>query len=68
MGEITKKVQERRMKWCGHVERRDDHYEGRRAMVMKVQGRRKRGKPKRRWLDNVNDDIKEKGRSADHDV
>ena len=34
-------------------------------MVMKVQGRRKRGRPKRRWLDKVKDDIKEKGLSAD---
>ena len=33
---------------------------------MKVQGRRKRGRPKRRWLDKVKDDIKEKGLSADH--
>ena len=32
---------------------------------MKVQGRRKRGKPKRRWLEKVKDDIKEKGLSAD---
>ena len=31
---------------------------------MKVQGRRKRGRPKRRWLDKVKD-IKEKGLSAD---
>ena len=32
---------------------------------MEVQWRRKRGRPKRRWLDNVKDDIKEKGLSAD---
>ena len=31
---------------------------------MKVQGRRKRGRSKRRWLDKVNDDIKEKVLSA----
>ena len=61
VGEITKKVQERRLKWYGHVMRREEHYVGRRAMVMKVQGRRKRGRPKRRWLDKVKDDIKEKG-------
>ena len=36
------------------------HYAGRRAMEMKAQGRRNRGRPKRRWLDKVNDDIKEK--------
>ena len=38
---------------------------GRRAMVMKVQGRRKRGRPKRRWFDKVKEDIKDKGLSAD---
>ena len=34
-------------------------------MEMKVQGRRKRERPRRRWLDKVKDDIKEKGLSAD---
>ena len=60
-----KKVQERRLKWYRHVMRREEHYVGRRAMVMKVQGRRKRGRPKRRWLVKVKDDIKQKGLSAD---
>ena len=45
--------------------RREEHYVGRSAMVMKVQGRRKRGRHKRRWMDKVKDDIKEKGLSAD---
>ena len=65
MGENTKKVQERRFRWNGHVMRREEHYVGRRAMVMKVQGRRKRGRPKRIWLDKVKDDIIENGLSAD---
>ena len=30
---------------------------------MKVQERRNRGKPKRRWLDSVRDGIREKGMS-----
>ena len=34
-------------------------------MEIKVHGRRRRGMPKRRWLDRVKDDIKEKGLSAD---
>ena len=65
VGEITKKVQERRLKWYGHVLIREEHYVGRRAMKMKVQGRRKRGRPKRRWLDKANDYNKENGLSAD---
>ena len=65
VGENTNKVQERRFKWYGHVMRREEHYVGRRAMVMKVQWRRKRGRPKRRWLDKVKDDIIDNGLSAD---
>ena len=45
--------------------RREEHYVGRRTMEMKVQGRRNRGRPKRRWLDKVKDDIKAMGLSAD---
>ena len=48
VGEITKKVQKKRLKWCGHEMRREEHYVGRKAMVMKVQGRMKRGRPGRR--------------------
>ena len=65
VGKIAKKVQERMLKWYGHVMRREEHCVGRRAMAMKVQGRRKRGRLKRRWMDRVKDDIKEKGLSAD---
>ena len=54
--EITKKVQERRLKRYGNVMRGEEHYVGR-TVQMKVQGRRKRERPKRRWLDKVKDDI-----------
>ena len=56
MVEMAKKVQERRLKWYGHVLRRDKRYIGGRAMEMKVQGRKKRDRPKRRWLDRAWDD------------
>ena len=65
VGEITKKVQERRLKWYGRVMKREEHCVGRRAMEMKVQVRRKRGRPTRRWLDKVEDDIKQNGLSVD---
>ena len=51
VGAISKKVQERRLKWYGLVMRRDVHYVGRRAIGMKVQRRRKRERPKRRLRD-----------------
>ena len=65
VGEITKNGHERRLKWYGHVMRRGEHCVGRRATEVYVQGRRNRGRHKRRWLDKVKDDIKEKGLSAD---
>ena len=36
VGEITKKVQGRMLKWYEHVMRREEHYVGRRAVVIKV--------------------------------
>ena len=41
------------MKWYGHVLRREDEYVGKRVMVMDVPGKRRRGRPKRRWLDSI---------------
>ena len=57
MGEISRKVQERRLKWYGHVTRREEDYVGGRAVEMEVQGRRTGGRHKRRWLDCVSGDI-----------
>ena len=58
--EISKKVQERRLQWYGHTMRKDEDYVGKRAMEVQVPGRRNRVRPKRRWLDSVKVDLKEK--------
>ena len=39
VGEISKKVQESRLKWYGHVSRREDEYVGKRVMGMEVPGK-----------------------------
>ena len=59
--EISKKVQERRLQWYGHVMRRDEDYVGRRVLEMEVQGRRRPGRPRRRWMDSVKEDLSERG-------
>ena len=48
-----KKVQESRLKWYGHVLRREQEYVAKRVMVMAVPVKRMRGRQKRRWLDNI---------------
>ena len=46
VGELSKKVQESRLKWYGHVLRREEEYVGKRVMVMEMLGERRRGRPK----------------------
>ena len=60
MGEISKKQQESRLKWYGHVLRREYEYVGKRVMAMEVPGKRRRGRPKRRWLDSIRNDLSER--------
>ena len=46
--EINKKIQERKLRWYGHIMRRDDNYPTKRAMEMLVEGRRRRGRLRKR--------------------
>ena len=48
VGEISKNVQENRLKWYLHELRREDEYVGKRVMAMEVPGNRRRGRPTRR--------------------
>ncbi|KAI5751754.1 hypothetical protein M8J77_010552 [Diaphorina citri] len=64
--EVTKKTQERRLQWYGHVMRRDREYVGKRVRQIQVEGRRTRGKPKKKWEHCVNKDLEEKGLSEEN--
>ena len=55
------KMSEDRLRWYGLVMRRDQEYVGRKMMEMELPGKRRRGRPKRRFLDVVKEDIKEFG-------
>ncbi|XP_068207502.1 uncharacterized protein [Palaemon carinicauda] len=59
--EISKKVQEGTLRWYGHLMRRDEDHVGRHTIEMEVQGRRRRGRPWKRWRDCVRGDSQEKG-------
>ncbi|KAI5090197.1 hypothetical protein C0J45_20332, partial [Silurus meridionalis] len=50
-------VREARLRWFGHVQRRDMDYIGRRMLRMEPPGRRKRGRPRRRFMDVVREDM-----------
>ena len=47
------------MVWYGHVMRRNQEYVGRKIMEVEFPGKRKRWRPKRRFLDVVKEDRRE---------
>ena len=54
-------MREGRLKWYEQVMKRDQEYVGRKMMEMELLGKRKRGRPKRRFLDILKEDMGEVG-------
>ena len=60
VGRFGEKTREARLlRWYGHVQRKDYGYIGRRMLRMELQGKRKRRRPKRRFMDVVKEDMAE---------
>ena len=51
----------RRMRWAGHVARMGEPREVYRVFMGKPEGRRPRGRPRLRWVDNIRMDLQEVG-------
>ena len=58
---LRMKMREGRLRWYGHVMRRDQECVGRKMMEIKLSGKRRRGRPKRKFLDVVKQDMGEVG-------
>ena len=54
---VTKKMTEKRLKWYGHVKRRDEGYMLRRMLDALLPGKRRRGRQKTRWKDSCKRDM-----------
>jgi len=55
---ITEKMRQARLRWYGHVMRRDEQSVVRTALNIDPAVRRPRGLPKKRWLDRLNEDMR----------
>ena len=58
---ITTHLMQKRLRWYGHVSRRDDSHMTRAVLDMMVEGVRPRGRPKLRYMDTIRRDIKKNG-------
>ena len=57
VGWFGEKTREARLRWYGHLRRKDDWYIGRRMPRIELPGKRKRGRPKRRFMGVVKEDM-----------
>ena len=54
---LKMKLREGILRWYGHVMKRDQEYVGRRVIELKLLEKRKRGRPKRSFMDAVKEDM-----------
>ena len=59
--DIVRVTKSRRMAWLGHVMRMDGGRMPRRILEWKPMGRRIRGRPRKRWIEDVEEDIQTMG-------
>ena len=64
-GQISKKAREARLRWYWHVKRREDAYVGRRVLEIKLPGKKKVGRPKRRFMDVAKEGMREAGNTEE---
>ena len=55
---IATHLMQKRLRWYGHVRRRDESHITRTVLDMEVEGVRPRGRPKLRYMDTIKRDIK----------
>jgi len=58
---IVNIIKVRRLEWLGHVVRMDETRAVKKLFEDKIEGRRGRGRPRLRWIDDVEEDIRKLG-------
>ena len=68
IAKLGDKLRNARLRWYGHIKRREEGYVGKRMMEMAVPGKRKRGRPRRRWMDLVREVMERVGAKEGDEV
>ena len=61
LDDILEVMRTRRLDWFGHVERKNDDDWVKRCMRMEVDGKRPVGRPKKTWMDTIQEDRRSRG-------
>ena len=68
IAKLGDKLRNARLRWYGHVKRREKGYVGKTMMELAVPIRRKRGRPRRRWMDLAREDMERIGAKEGDEV
>ena len=63
--QISTLLRQNRINWYGHIRRSEEYNLSRKMMDMAVPRKRRRGQPRRRWIDNTRQDMNKYEMTAD---
>ena len=61
VSDLEEHLRQKRLRWFGHIVRRDKEVEIKKVLELKTEGQRKRGRPVKQWIDVVEEDMKKRG-------
>jgi hypothetical protein len=56
--DIVKFIKSLKLRWCGHIERMNNERMPKKVMTTKMEGTRKKGRPRKRWINEVEEVLK----------
>jgi hypothetical protein len=56
--DIVRFIMSQRIRWLGHVERMEENAMSKRMLKGRLYSKRRKGRPRMRWLDDVESDLK----------
>ena len=59
--DLEEHMRQKRLRWLGQIARRDEEVEIKKVFELKIERWRKRGRPVKRWIDVVEEDMKKRG-------
>ena len=61
---LVTEIKRNRLRWLGHLERLPEQRAVKRVYMLKPEGNRRPGRPRKRWLDDVEEDLRSLGVSG----
>ena len=58
---LEEHLRQKRLRWFGHIVGRDEEVVIKKVFELKIERQRKKGRPVKRWIDVVEDDMKKRG-------